>query len=92
MTQAHIATVEVEDHPDGGGTIKASEPEEDTTSIPFAACVTQQHSCLSTPTAAINNDIYLDWYDVGVTSTYALSSLSELLPFESHCKHINILR
>jgi len=83
MMQEHIVTVEVEDNPDGGGTIKASEPEEDTTLIPFTVCVTQQHSCLSTPTAAVNNDIYLDWYDIGATSTYTLSSLSELLPFES---------
>jgi len=38
--QAHVANVEVEDNPDGGGTIRAPEPEEDMTSIPFAACVT----------------------------------------------------
>ena len=74
--QAHVANVEIDDNPDGGGTIETPETDEDTTSIPFAAFVT-------TPTAAVNNDIYLDWYDVGATSTYAFSSLSELLPFES---------
>ena len=46
------------------------------------AFVTQQSTCLPTPTATVNNDIYLDWYENGVTSSYAFSSLSELLPFE----------
>jgi len=78
--QTHIVNVEVDDNPDGGGT---TELEEDMTSVPITALVTQQHSCLPTPTAAINNDIYLDLYDIGVTSSYAFSSLSELLPFES---------
>ena len=76
MAQAHVANVEIDDNPDGGGTIETPETDEDTTSIPFAAFVT-------TPTAAVNNDIYLDWYDIGVTSTYAFSSLFKLLPFES---------
>ena len=79
--QAHIAAVEVEDSHDGGGTIEAPEPDEDVTSIPFTAFVTQQPACL--PTAFLNNDIYLDWYDVGAAQSFAFSSLSDLLPFES---------
>ena len=80
--QVHVATVEVEDNPDGGGTIEATEPTEDATSVPFAALTTQQCASLPTPTASVNNDIHFDWYDDGATSTYAFSSLSDLLPFE----------
>jgi hypothetical protein len=79
--QAHVATAEVEDNPDGGGTTEAAEPTEDATSIPFAACTTHQHAC--TAAAPINNDIHIDWYDVGTSQSFAFSSLSDLLPFES---------
>jgi hypothetical protein len=79
--QAHVATAEVEDNPDGGGTTEAAEPTEDATSIPFAACTTHQHAC--TAAAPINNDIHIDWYDVGMSQSFAFSSLSDLLPFES---------
>ena len=80
-TQAHIATVEIDDNPDGGGTSEAAEPTEDATTIPFAAYTSQQHAC--TPTAPLNNDIHIDWYDFGVPQPFAFSSLSDLLPFES---------
>ena len=79
--QAHIATVEVEDNPDGGGTTEAAEPTEDANSIPFAAYTTHQHAC--TAAACVNNDIHLDWCDMGVPESFAFSTLSNLLPSKS---------
>ena len=79
--QAHVATVEVEDNPDGGDTTEPAEQTEDTTTIPFAPYTTHQPAY--THTASVNNDIHIDWYDVDLPQALAFSSLSELLPFES---------
>ena len=79
--QAHVATVEVEDNPDGGDTTKPAEQTEDTTTIPFAAYTTHQPAC--THTASVNNDSHIDWYDVDLPQALTFSSLSKLLPFES---------
>jgi hypothetical protein len=79
--QAHLAAIEVEDNPDGGGTIEATESTEDATSTPIAAYTMHQPAC--THTAPLNNDIHLDWYDIVAHQAFAFSSLSDLLPFES---------